>query len=143
MKNFAIGSISLKILASLDKNGAQKRNFVADFEQNYVKNSVFNKEITCRRNSYCSCCSLISVYLNESEVQLGYGGSVSPQQKSPPFKDGLNVYFWRLVRTLIWCCTTRGLGMQSLDLGLSLSAGPSCAVLPSRAGIGLVVHGSP
>ena len=94
-------------------------------------------------SSYCSCCSLISVYLVGTEIQLGYGGSVSPQQKSPPFKDGLNVYFSRLVRTLIWCCTTRGLGMQSLDLGLSLSAGPSCAVLPSRAGIGLVVHGSP
>ena len=94
-------------------------------------------------SSYCFCRSLISVYLSGTEIQLEYGGSMSPQQKSPPFKDGLNVYFQRLVRTLIWCCITRGLGMQSLDLGLSLSACPSCAVLPSRAGIGLVVHGSP
>lgn len=89
-------------------------------------------------SSYCYCCSLISVYLNGTAIQLGYGGSVSPQQKSPPFKDGLNVYFLRLVRTLIWCCTTRGLGMQSSDLGLSLSAGPSCAVLPSRAGFSIL-----
>ena len=28
--------------------------------------------------------------------------------------------------------------MQSLDLGLSLSAGPFCAVLPSRAGINVL-----
>ena len=35
-----------KNLASLEKNGAQKRNFAIIFEQNYVKNSVSNKEIT-------------------------------------------------------------------------------------------------
>lgn len=89
-------------------------------------------------SSYCYCCSLISVYLVETAIQLGCCGSVSPQQKSPPVKDGLNVYFLRLVRTLIWCCTIRGLGMQSSDLGLSLSAGPFCAVLPSRAGINIL-----
>lgn len=89
-------------------------------------------------SSYCSCCSLISVYQVGTAVHLGYRGSVSPQQKSPPFKDGLNVYFLRLVRTSIWCCTIRGLGMQSSDLGLSLSAGPYCAVLPSRAGINVL-----
>ena len=45
-KILRLALFSLKIAVILEKNEARKRNFAIDFEQNWVKNSLSDKEIT-------------------------------------------------------------------------------------------------